>query len=82
MSTPALLREVYVSGKRPQRRAGSPRIGGVSRALGRAAAWIDQWLHRVHQRELDAYLSQSTDHADLERRLKAISYGERRVTIG
>jgi hypothetical protein len=39
-------------------------------ALCSIAAWIDEKAMQAHYRDIDAYLSKATDHADLERRLR------------
>jgi cell division septation protein DedD len=45
-------------------------IGAIWNALRSAALWIDQKSMQAHYRRIDAYLSQATDHADLERRMR------------
>jgi hypothetical protein len=35
-----------------------------------AALWIDDKSRQAHYRRIDAYLALSTDHADLERRIR------------
>jgi cell division septation protein DedD len=45
-------------------------IGAIWNALRSVALWIDEKSMQAHYRRVDAYLSQSSDHADLERRLR------------
>ena len=54
----------------------------IANAIYRVIEWFDRKAHRAHQRELESYLAQSTDHADLERRMRQIIYGESRVRLG
>jgi len=44
----------------------------ASEVFRRLAGWIELKIGKVKRRDIDAYLSQSTGHADLERRLKEI----------
>jgi len=53
-------------------------IGAVWNALCAAVLWIDQKSRDAHYRRIDGYLAQSSDHADLERRMRSL---ERRNQI-
>lgn len=39
-------------------------------AIKSVALWIDEKSRQAHYRQVEAYLAQSTDHADLERRIR------------
>jgi hypothetical protein len=54
----------------------------IANALYRVMEWFDRMAHRARQRDLEAYLGQSTDHADLERRMRDVMYGESRLRVG
>ena len=41
-------------------------------AMKSVAAWIDESSRQAHYRQVEAYLAQSTDHADLERRIRTL----------
>jgi hypothetical protein len=45
-------------------------IGAISAAIRSVGHWIDRQSRDAHYRQVEAYLAQSTDHADLERRLR------------
>ena len=52
-------------------------IGAIWNALRSLALWIDEKSREAHYRRIDAYLAQSTDHADLERRLRDLERSNR-----
>jgi hypothetical protein len=52
-------------------------IGAVWNALRSAALWLDEKSRQAHYRRIESYLAQSTDHADLERRLRDLERGNR-----
>ncbi len=54
----------------------------IADVIARVMAWFDRKLHRARQREMEAFLAQSTDHADLERRIRQLTYGETRLKVG
>jgi hypothetical protein len=45
------------------------------------AKWIDDKSREAHFRRLDAYLSQATDHADLERRIRDLERNNQFIWI-
>lgn len=47
----------------------------IGSAIERVFNWLDQKYQRARWRDVDAFLAQSTDHADLERRLKQLERG-------
>jgi len=49
----------------------------IGNAIERVFNWLDQKYQRARWRDVDAFLAQSTDHADLERRLKQLERGNR-----
>ena len=53
----------------------------IANAIYRVMAWFDRMAHRAQQRDLEAYLAQSTDHADLERRMREVMYGSVRLGV-
>lgn len=50
-------------------------FGAVWNALKSAVLWLDEKSREGHYRRIEAYLAQSTDHADLERRLRDLERG-------
>jgi uncharacterized protein DUF3563 len=60
-------------------RARALRRQAVSELLSRFGRWIEARLRPGPRRDVEAYLAQSTDHADLERRLRDV---ERRNQLG
>jgi hypothetical protein len=54
----------------------------IADVIARVLAWFDGKLHRARQREVEAFLAQSTDHADLERRMHEVMYGDSRLRVG
>jgi hypothetical protein len=54
----------------------------IANVIYRVMEWFDRTAHRAHQRELESFLAQSTDHADLERRMREITYGASRLKGG
>ena len=78
-----------ISIRQPQAAVGAAphaaRTGGLLRlyrAIGRvfvkAGDWLEQTSSDARGRDLEAYLSRSTDHADLERRMRDL---ERRTDL-
>jgi hypothetical protein len=53
-----------------EQRAKAMRRAVIGEALRRFGDWIGKKLRSAARRDLENYLSQSTDHADLERRLR------------
>ena len=45
-------------------------IGAVWSALRSFVLWLDKKSREAHYRRVEGYLAQSTDHADLERRMR------------
>ncbi len=62
---------------RAQLRAWSYLIKAIVGAIKSLAEWIDRKSRDAHYRQIEAYLSQATDHADLERRLRDLERGNR-----
>ena len=52
-------------------------IGAVWNALRSAALWLEEKSREAHYRRIESYLAQSTDHADLERRLRDLERNHR-----
>ena len=52
-------------------------VGAIWNALRSAVVWIDEKFREAHYRRIESYLAQSTDHADLERRLRDLERGNR-----
>ena len=66
-------------GKRRTRRGATEvLIGAIWNALRCVALWwIEKTSRDAHYRRIESYLAQSTDHADLERRLRDLERGNR-----
>lgn len=62
-----------------EQRARSLRSEYVWSLVSALAEKIDGWFARARQREQEAYLARAQDHADLERRLRAL---ERTGSLG
>ncbi len=62
---------------RAQLRAWSSLINAVVGAITSLAEWIDRKSRDAHYRQIEGYLSQATDHADLERRLRDLERSNR-----
>jgi uncharacterized protein DUF3563 len=60
-------------------RARALRREAVSALLTRFGEWLEARLRPGPRRDVEAYLAQSTDHADLERRLRDV---ERKNQLG
>jgi uncharacterized protein DUF3563 len=60
-------------------RARALRRDTIAALLARFGHWLEAKLRTGPRREVEAYLAQSTDHADLERRLRDV---ERRNQLG
>jgi len=56
-----------------ERDARAMRAHAVRGAFERFASWIEQKVWQARQRDLANALSKATDHADLERRMKALA---------
>lgn len=54
----------------------------VRNAMVRFFDWLDNKANEARMRDIEAYLAKSTDHADLERRLKDLERGCLRITFG
>jgi hypothetical protein len=52
-------------------------IGAISAAVRSVGNWIDRQSRDAHYRQIEGYLAQSTDHADLERRLRDLERGNK-----
>jgi len=62
---------------RAQLRAWSSLIMPIVGAIKSFAEWIDRKSRDAHYRQIEGYLAQATDHADLERRLRDLERGNR-----
>lgn len=60
-------------------RAHAARREAMSALLARFGRWLEAKLRPGPRRDVEAYLAQSSDHADLERRLRDV---ERRNQLG
>ncbi len=61
-----------------ERQARALRAQAIADLFGRFFRWIERALWRAQQRDLERYLSQSTSHADLERRMRELERGSLR----
>lgn len=89
-STPSLLK---AAGKTPfagpfidireiEARARQLRADTIGGLLTRLFDWFDARVRRARYRDLERYLSESTDVADLERRLRQIGHERANVLAG
>jgi len=62
-----------------EERARALRGATISGLLARFGHWLEARLRPGPRRDVEAYLAQATDHADLERRLRDV---ERRNQLG
>jgi uncharacterized protein DUF3563 len=62
-----------------EQRARALRREVIAGLIDRFGQWLGAKLQSGRRREVEAYLAQSTDHADLERRLRDV---ERRSQLG
>jgi hypothetical protein len=60
-------------------RAHALRRDAISGLFARLGQWLETVLQSGRRRDVEAYLAQSTDHADLERRLRDV---ERKNELG
>lgn len=54
----------------------------IADLFSRLFRWIDRSLWRARQRDVEHYLSQATDAADLERRMRALERLPRSDVLG
>lgn len=52
-------------------------FGLVWNGLCAAGRWLDEKSRNAHYSQIENYLAQSTDHADLERRMRNLERGDR-----
>lgn len=57
-----------------QRNAKAMRARAVSGYFHRFGDWLERLVWRARQRDMAAYLSGATDHADLERRMRSLHH--------
>ena len=60
-----------------EERARALRRKAITDLLARFGQWLQTKLQSGRRREVEAYLAQATDHADLERRLRDVERGNR-----
>ena len=85
VATPSLLESAgkaafagpYADLREVERRARQARAETVGALFARLFNWLDACIQRAKYRELERYLGESTDLADLERRIRRIE-GEHR----
>jgi len=65
-----------------ERRAREMRAELVADLFSRLFRWIERSLWRARQRDVEHYLSQATDAADLERRMRALERLPRSDVLG
>ncbi len=75
-STPASAELTQpIDGRTVEKQARILRAVVIGSVIERVFNWLDQKYLRARWRDVDAFLAQSTDHADLERRLKQLERG-------
>ena len=60
-----------------EQRARELRREYIGQLFSRLTAWFEARLQNAKRRDVEDYLAKSTDHADLERRLKEVERGGR-----
>lgn len=68
--------------ERVERRARELRAELIADLFSRLFRWIERSFWRARQRDLEHYLSQATDAADLERRMRALERLPRSDVLG
>jgi Protein of unknown function (DUF3563) len=71
--------ETRVDVRAIEARARAIRREAIADLFARLGQWLQAKLQSARRREVEAYLAQSTDHADLERRLRDV---ERKNQLG
>jgi len=76
--TQRVAQHAHSLGKRRTRRGATEvLIGAIWNALRSAALWLEEKSREAHYRRIESYLAESTDHADLERRLRDLERSNR-----
>ena len=76
--TQRVAQHAHSLGKRRTRRGAiEVLIGAIWNALRSVGLWIEEKSTQAHYRRVESYLAQSSNHADLERRLCDIERGSR-----
>lgn len=52
-------------------------IGAIGNALRSLVLWIEEKSVQAHCRQVESYLAQSSNHADLERRIRELDHNSR-----
>jgi len=78
-NTPAARKPADVDVRAVEERARALRGKTIAGLLARFGQWLEARLRPGPRRDVEAYLAQATDHADLERRLRDV---ERRNELG
>ena len=69
-------------GKRRTRRGATlALIGAIWNALRSVGLWLEEKSSEAHYRRVESYLAQSSNHADLERRIRELEHNDRRNWI-
>lgn len=65
-------------GKRRARRSATVvLIGAIWNAIRSVGLWLEENSRDFHQRRVESYLAQSSNHADLERRMRELEHNDR-----
>jgi len=73
--TPRVAQPPHSIGKRGTRRGAIQiLIGTIWNALRSVGLWIEEQSTQAHYRRVESYLAQSSNHADLERRMRELDH--------
>ena len=76
--TQAMTQPAQSLGKRRTRRGAIEiLIGAIGSALRSFVLWIEEKSAQAHYRQVEGYLAQSSNHADLERRMRELDHNSR-----
>lgn len=74
----AVTQPVQRAGKRHARRGAIEiLLGALWNAVRSAGVWIEEKSREAHYRRVESYLAQSSNHADLERRMRELDHNSR-----
>ena len=78
MNTQRVAQPPHSLGKRRTRRGAIQiLLGTIWNALRSVGLWIEEKSTQAHYRRVDSYLAQSSNHADLERRMRQLEHSDR-----
>lgn len=76
--TQAVTQPPHSLGKRRTRRGAIEILfGAIWNAVRSVGLWIEEKFTQAHYRRVESYLAQSSNHADLERRMREVEHSNR-----